>query len=170
MKNTAFILTALLFSSLILISAAAAAGSLSPRVLQPGTNSAITSFVIPHHNAALKSANQEPCNTENISYHADVSFTGGDSALHYNFTGIASEKVSKITAEPRIYRIDGNDTIALDTLVFTADTVTCFDTPSCTAAGTFVPVWDIKNITSSFFSNATIIFYPYEECSASVRP
>lgn len=169
MKNTTFTLTALLFSSLILISAAAAAGPLSPRVVQPVTGSAITTLVVPYHGAALQSAEEKPCNTGNITYNAEVSFTIRDAAMHYNFTGIASETVSKITVEPRIFRIDGNDTIALDTQVFTADMITCFDTPTCSANDTFVPVWDTRNITSSYFSNATIIFYPYEECSANVR-
>lgn len=169
MKNITFTLTALLFSSRILISAATAAAPLSPRVVQPVTGSAITTLVVPYHGAALQSTGENPCNTGNITYDADVSFTISDAAMHYNFTGIASETVSKITVEPRIYRIDGNDTIALDTPVLMADIVTCFDAPVCSATDTFVPVWDVQNITSSYFSNATIIFSPYEECSASVR-
>ena len=83
---------------------------------------------------------------------ADV--TGGDAALHYNITGTSSVDGPGISLTPRIYKL----TPAGDVLVFTGNAKKCTSGTTCTLSGDFVPVWDISNITSEYFANATVSF------------
>jgi hypothetical protein len=98
---------------------------------------------------------------QNAALTAKAEVIGGDAALHYNITGtynipgISSVAGPNISITPRIYKI----TPAGDELMFTGEPTTCTSGTTCTVTGDFVPaVWDVSNITSPFFANATVSF------------
>ena len=86
---------------------------------------------------------------------AKAEVTGGKAALHYTITGITSVENLGISLTPRIYKI----TPAGDVLMFTGEPTTCTSGTTCTISGEFVPtVWDFSNVTSKYFTNATVSF------------
>ena len=91
----------------------------------------------------------------NLLLTAKANLTRLDSNLHYTITGTASVDGPGISLTPRIYKI----TPAGDVLMFTGDEKKCTSGTTCTLTGTFVPaIWDISNITSEYFANATVSF------------
>jgi hypothetical protein len=92
---------------------------------------------------------------QNLFLTAIAEVTGGDAALHYTITGTSSVTGPNISITPRIYKV----TPTGDVLMFTGEPKTCTSGTTCTVTGDFVPaVWDVSNITSPFFANATVSF------------
>jgi hypothetical protein len=113
----------------------------------------------------LAAANSSPCNTPNLSFDVESNLTSENAVLFYNVTGIASEPVQEISIDPQLYRFNDDDE-AHAVLVFQRDPVICTNASVCIAAGSFIPIWDVDNVTGTYFGKGTVLFTPYEECHA----
>jgi hypothetical protein len=69
-------------------------------------------------------------------------------------TATASQQLQTISMTPQIWRQDSTG----DVLVYTGSPTTCTAATACSLDGTFIPVWDIANVTGTFFANVTTLY------------
>ena len=87
---------------------------------------------------------------------AQANLTSENAVLQYSGVATASKQLSTISMTPRIWRVESYG----DVLVYTGDSKTCSGTSitTCSLSGNFNPVWDISNVTGTFFANVTAIY------------
>ena len=80
--------------------------------------------------------------------------TSENAVLEYSGIATASQQLASISLTPQIWKHG----VTGDILVYTGDPTSCSDTTACSFDGTFTPVWDISNVTATYFANVTTLY------------
>jgi hypothetical protein len=98
--------------------------------------------------------NQTSAGSEvNSNLQISTNLTSKDAVLRYSVVVTSSTDTLSVTLTPSIWR-HGSGSGAL---VYIGKPTTCTDTMECKAEGTFIPLWNVKNVTASYFVNATVV-------------
>lgn len=87
-----------------------------------------------------------------VTEHAGL--TSKNAVLQYSGVATSSVPLPSMELTPRIWK---NETGG-DVLVYTGAPQVCTNVPECRLSGTFVPLWDISNVTATYFANITTIY------------
>jgi len=86
----------------------------------------------------------------NFRFHA----SNWGAVLRYTATTTATQQLPTISMTPRIWRQEPSG----DVLVSTGAPTACSATDTCSISGDFIPVWDVTNVTGTFFANVTTVY------------
>jgi hypothetical protein len=116
--------------------------------------------MVPMVNAAnadksINNENNQSSTSSEINSNLQISanLTSKDAVLRYSIVVTSSTDTLSVTLTPRIWRHGSGS----DALVYTGNPTACTDTKECKVEGTFIPLWNVKNVTASYFANATVV-------------
>jgi len=99
----------------------------------------------------------------NVVLSAKANLTSENAVLQYSGVATASQQLASMTLTPRIWKKG----TAGDILVYTGESQSCMNTKECRLTGTFIPVWDISNVTATYFANVTTLYSLPTEITAA---
>lgn len=99
----------------------------------------------------------------NVVLSAKANLTSENAVLQYSGVATASQQLKSMAITPKIWKHGSTE----DVLVYTGNPTTCANTKECRLNGTFIPVWDISNVTATYFANVTTVYKLSDEMLAA---